>query len=215
MPNFPKVRETSSEAPLPSAVHLPSSTDSTQEWQGQSEKVVSLERGRSLFQDSFFFCRIKPVGDLPGLGDIYVEAVVDAETGLSFAKVYTSRNAMNAVDILATRVVPFFNLQGTRIAEIHTRNTSEYCGLLPKHPYETYLATSHIQHRFTDLGSHYGYNSCGQFYSFLHERFFQPALRGKFEMSLSELQRDLDTFIDDCNAETIRRTSKMWKIASP
>ena len=102
--------------------------------------------GHSLFQEMFFFCTVKNVGDIPGAGCIYVETVVDRDSGIAFAKVYSAKNAMNAVDILASRVVPFFERQGIAIKEIHTRKTSEYCGLPPAHPFETFLATSHIQH---------------------------------------------------------------------
>ena len=35
--------------------------------------------GHSVFQESFFFCRIKNVGDDPGAGDVYVETAVDSQ----------------------------------------------------------------------------------------------------------------------------------------
>lgn len=166
----------------------------------KEKEDVASNHGHSLFQEVFFFCTVKNVGDVPGTGCIYVETVVDRDSGIAFAKVYSAKNAMNAVDILASRVVPFFERQGIAIKEIHTRKTSEYCGLLPVHPFETFLATSHIQH-LPMVQSSQPYNYlCEQFYRFLLKEVFQPALRRKFQLSLDELQNDLDAFVEAFNA---------------
>jgi hypothetical protein len=165
----------------------------------ENEDLAS-NHGHSLFQEVFFFCTVKNLGDVPGMGCIYVETVVDRDSGIAFAKVYSAKNAMNAVDILASRVVPFFERHGIAIKEIHTRKTGEYCGLLPVHPFETFLATSHIRHLPMDQsGQPYNY-LCEQFYRFLLKEFFQPALRRKFQLSLDEFQKDLDAFIEAYNA---------------
>lgn len=189
---------------------------------GRSEVEVSEEKedavsnlGHSLFQELFFFCTVKNVGDVPGAGCIYVETVVDRDSGAAFAKVYSARNAMNAVDILASRVVPYFERQGIAIKEIHTRKSSEFCGLSPVHPFETFLVTSHIQHLpINEPGQPYNY-LCEQFYRFLLKEFFQPALRRKYQLSLEELQRDLDTFVEAYNAVQIKGKNEMKNAPTP
>jgi len=165
----------------------------------QSENAAP-KQGHSLFQEVFFFCTVQNFGDVPGAGCIYVETVVDRDAGYAFAKVYSAKNAMNAVDILASRVVPFFDRQGSAIQEIHTRKTSEYCGLVPAHPFETFLATSHILHMPIDEPGQPCNYLCEQFFRFLEKEYFQPALRRTFQLSLDDLQRDLDTFIEAFNA---------------
>ncbi len=171
--------------------------------------------GHSLFQEAFFFCTVKNVGDVPGAGNIYVETVVDRDSGVAFAKVYPAKNALNAVDILASRVLPFFEERGIAIKEIHTHNTTEYCGLIPKHPFETFLATSHIQHLpFNQPGQPYVY-LCEQFYRFLEKEFFQPELRRKFELSLEELQKNLDAFVEAYNASQMKYASENKNDTSP
>ena len=104
---------------------------------GRKKEEATPQSGRSLFQEMFFFCTVKNVGDVPGTGCIHVETVVDRDSGVAFAKVYSKRNAMNAVDILASRVMPFFKREGIAIKEIHTRKSSEYCGMPTVHPFET------------------------------------------------------------------------------
>lgn len=156
--------------------------------------------GHSLFQESFFFCRIKNVGDDPGAGDIYVETAVDGNSRVAFAKVYSAQNAMNAMDLLKTRVAPFFESHGIAIERVFTRNSDEYCGLAPMHPYETFLITSHIQHLRMDRSGQSTNLLCGQFYHILQREFFAPALRKRFQQSLVTLQQDLDAFVETHNS---------------
>jgi hypothetical protein len=165
----------------------------------EENENIAYNPGHSLFQESFFFCTVKKLGDLPATGCIYVETVVDRDFNIAFAKVYSAKNAMNAADILTSRVVPYFEGQGETIKEIHTRKMSEYFGLIPVHPFETFLSTAHIQHLPMEQPGQPSNYLCEQFYRFLLKEFFLPALRRKFQFSLSELQKELDTFVSDYN----------------
>jgi hypothetical protein len=166
-------------------------------------KAQDMERranGHALYQEVFFFCTVPNVGDVRGTGCIYVETVVDQNSGCAFAKVYAAKHAMNSADVLFTRVLPFFRRQGFTIRNIHTPRKSEYFGLVPLHPFESLLATSHIEHLSTGSpGAPHNY-LCLQFYRFLQKNFFQPILRKKFSFSLEELQKELDAFIDAYNS---------------
>ena len=162
------------------------------------------EDGHSLFQDCFFFCTVKNVGDIPGTSRIYVETVVDNDSGIAFAKVYSAKNTLNAIDILSSRVFPFFERQGIAIREIHTRKTSEYCGLLFVHPFETFLAAAHIRHLPKDQPRHPDNYLCERFYRFLLKEFFLQALRRNYQMSLSKLQGELDEFVEGYNAGRLK-----------
>jgi hypothetical protein len=174
----------------------------------EKENEASIP-GHSLFQEMFFFCTVKKFGDLPGPGCIYVETVVDRDSGVAFAKLYSSKNAMNAVDLLTSRVVPFFERKGGSIKEIHTRKTSEYFGLIPAHPFETFLATSHIQHLPMDLLGQPCNYLCEDFYRYLLKEFCLPALRSKFQLSLRELQKGLDAFVETYNAAQMKRENEV------
>jgi hypothetical protein len=170
----------------------------------KEKEDAAFHDGHSLFQESFFFCTFSNVGGVSGMGCIYVETVVDRDSGIAFAKVYSAKNAMNALDILATRVAPFFEGQGIAINEIHTRNTSEYCGLLSVHPFESFLTASHIQHLPMDQPSHPNNFLCEQFCRVLLKEFFLPTLRKTFRVSLDELQKGLDIFVEARNAAQMK-----------
>jgi hypothetical protein len=169
---------------------------------------------RSLFQELFFFCRVKNVGDISGTENIYVETVVDRDSGVAFAKLYSARSAMNGVDILESRVIPFFERHGIAIKEIHTRRTNEYCGFPPRHPFETFLAAFHIEHLLMDHSSQPYNLLCEQFYHFLLKEFFPPALRKHFQLSLDEMQKDLDSFVDAYNGMQMKRNGNLQAVTS-
>jgi hypothetical protein len=156
--------------------------------------------GHSLFQDSFLFCKFQKIGDAPGLTEVHVETVVDGYSGFAFAKVYSSENPMNAADIFNTRVAPFFKTHGIPIERVHTNNATEYHGIAPIHPFETYLATAHIEHVRAHGSGQMHSPLCMQFFSILQHEFFAPALRGKFHHTIETLQRDLDEFMKAYNS---------------
>jgi hypothetical protein len=159
------------------------------------EREALTRSGQTLYQDNFFLCRVKNIGDAPGTGSIYVETVVDRSTGAFFAKVYPAKNAANGVDILATRVMPFLEGRGLTIAEIHTRKSSEYCGLVPAHPFETFLAVSHIRHVGMERPRHPGNYLCQEVFRYLRREFFPAAFRKSYDLTLGELQSELDSFV--------------------
>lgn len=192
--------------PLPPA--YPSVPPEKQQGRSTSEEQVAPEQSvGSLFQDSFFLCTVRNIGDLPGVGNIFLEAVVDGETGVAFAKVYSARNLLNAVDILTSRVLPYYERRGIPIREIHTRSSNHYCGAFPAHPFETFLATSHIEHPVLRERTDPHFYLCEQFYWFLLKDFFQPELRKRFRVSLDELQKHLDVFVDAYNGMMQRKRS--------
>jgi hypothetical protein len=157
--------------------------------------------GRWLFQESFFFCTVKSFGDAPRVRDIYVETVVDANCKLGFAKVYPSINAMNGVDILQDQVLPSFDRYAVKIERVFTPSTREYCGLAPVHPFETLLATSHIEHQSVDPQSWMRVRPSEDFHHALCAEFFAPAIRNNSYRSFDKLQRDLDLFVEKYNHE--------------
>ena len=58
--------------------------------------------GYHIFQDTFY------VGTLKGLGRIYQQAGIDAYAGFGFAKVYTDKTAVSAINFLKTKALPVY-----------------------------------------------------------------------------------------------------------
>jgi transposase InsO family protein len=70
-----------------------------------------------------------------------------------FAKLYTTKTAIAAADLLNDRVLPFYQQQEVRLLRIFTDRGSEYCGKGEQHDYQLYLAVNDIHHTRTKAQS--------------------------------------------------------------
>ena len=159
------------------------------------QHIEAPQPGFLLCQDTYF------VGTIKGVGRIYHQTVVDANSSLAFGKLYLSKLPMTAVDVLHDRAVPFYDEHGVEIEHMLTDNGREYCGRQLQHPYELYLSISQIQHRRTQVGSPQTNGFCERFHRTLKEEFFAVAFRKTEYESLDQLQADLDRYLDFYNRE--------------
>lgn len=153
-------------------------------------------------QDTFY------VGTLKGVGRIYQQTFIDTYTRVAMCKLYTSRTALTAADLLNDRVVPFFESQGIRLLRIMTDRGTEYCGKLENHEYQLYLSIEDIDHTKTKARSPQTNGICERFHRTVLNEFYQVAFRKKIYISLEELQRDLDQWLEEYN--TTRPHSGKW-----
>jgi len=71
-------------------------------------------------QDTFY------VGTIKGLGRIYQQADMDAYAGFGFAKVYTDKTALSAINFLKTKALPVYRQFNIPLDRILTDNGKEY-----------------------------------------------------------------------------------------
>ena len=91
--------------------------------------------------DTFF------AGTLKGVDKVYIQTALDCFSRYVWARLYTSKMPVTAVQILNHHVLPFFEEQGVKIRTILSDNEREYCGRPDKHPYELFLQLEDIEHR--------------------------------------------------------------------
>ena len=66
------------------------------------------------------------MGTIKRIGRIWLQAVVDTYGSFAFGKLYTSKLAETAVDVLYDRVLPFYEAQGLmKVEHILTDNGTE------------------------------------------------------------------------------------------
>ena len=157
--------------------------------------------GFLLCQDNRFVANIEGVGDIKGLGNLFLHTVVDAHCSLAFAKLYHFGSAGSAVDILQDRVLPFYAQQGLKIERLLTDNGRAYGRKFDaRYLYEALLIQNGIEHlRCDSLPAAADNPLCAQFYRVLEHEFFLPALRKNFNLHLETLQVDLDAFLKNYN----------------
>jgi len=144
-------------------------------------------------QDTFY------VGNLKGVGRIYQQTFVDTYSKIAFAKLYTTKTPITSADILNDRVLPFFSMHELPMLRILTDRGTEYCGRVEQHDYQLYLAINDIDHTKTKAMHPQTNGICERFHKTILNEFYQVTFRKKLYMSLEELQKDLDQWINYYN----------------
>lgn len=144
-------------------------------------------------QDTYY------VGTIKGVGRIYQQTFIDTYSSVGFAKLYTTKQPINAADILNDRVIPFFEAQGIRLLRVLTDRGTEYCGRPDQHDYQLYLALNDIDHTKTKAKSPQTNGICERFNQTVQNEFYAVAFRKKIYTSIEEIQADLDRWMDRYN----------------
>jgi transposase InsO family protein len=146
-------------------------------------------------QDTYY------VGTIKGIGRIYQQTFIDTYTKVGFAKLYTSKHAITAADLLNDQVLPWYEEQDLKLLRILTDRGTEYNGSIEHHEYQLYLAIEDIDHSKTKARHPQTNGICERFHRTIKEEFYDVAFRKKIYRSLEELQADLDQWIAYYNAE--------------
>ena len=146
-------------------------------------------------QDTFY------VGHIKGVGRIYQQTFIDTYSKVAICKLHTAKNGLTAADMINDRVIPFFEKLEISLLRILTDRGSEYCGRADKHEFQLILALNDIDHTRTKAKSPQTNGICERFHKTILSEFYQVAFRKKIYVSLEELQRDLDEWIEYYNKE--------------
>lgn len=148
-------------------------------------------------QDTFY------VGTLKGVGRVYQQTFVDCYCKVGFAKLYTSKSAITAADLLNDSVIPFYDKHEIPLLRILTDRGTEYCGKIENHEYQLYLTIEDIEHTKTKVKSPQTNGICERFHKTILDEFYRVAFRRKIYNTLDELQKDLDEWMKQYNEERV------------
>jgi len=149
------------------------------------------------------------VGNLKGIGKIYLQTVVDCHSRFAFGHLYTSKVPVTAVHVLNDKVLPFFEENNCRIMRILTDNGREYCGRPDHHPFELFLQLEEIKHRTTPVRRPQSNGIVERLHRTLLDEHFRIQGRIKFYESLEEMQNDLDSYLQTYNYERAHQGRNM------
>ena len=156
--------------------------------------IESARPGDLLAQNTFY------VGRLKGVGQVYLQAVVDTYGSYAFGYLHTGHIPEQSVVILHNDVLPQYQGWGIKVKAILTDNGGEYCGK-ETHAYELYLALNDIEHRRTKVKSPRTNGFVERFNRTALDEFFRKAFREKFYESVNALQEDFDVWLKHYNTE--------------
>jgi transposase InsO family protein len=160
--------------------------------------VESSRPGELLCQDTFY------VGDLKGVGKVYLHAVVDSYSSYAFGFLYNGKQAECAATVLHNDVLPFYAERQLKVRAILTDNGPEFCGT-PNHPFEMFLELNDIEHRRTKVRTPRTNGFIERFNRTVLDEFFRIAFRKKYYERLEALQADLDAWLVHYNTERPHR----------
>ena len=144
--------------------------------------------GEILAQDTLY------VGQIRGIGKIYMQAVVDTYGSYAFAFLHAGKLPKYAVTLLQNDVLRFYKHRRIAIRKIVTDHGREYCGNRT-HPFEYYLSLNDIEHATTEVGSHLIHGFVEAFQRDVTDEFFKPTWKDKLYDSIADVQKDLDRFL--------------------
>ncbi len=120
---------------------------------------------------------------------------------MGFAKLYDTKVPVTAADILNDRVLPFFEDHEVDVLRILTDRGTEFCGNPDRHPYQLYLQMNDIEHTRTRAKNPQTNGICERFHQTSLNEFYRVAFRKKVYLSIDELQKDLDEWLNWYNNE--------------
>ncbi|MFT3674259.1 MAG: IS481 family transposase [Chitinophagaceae bacterium] len=146
-------------------------------------------------QDTYY------VGTIKGVGRIYQQTFIDTYSRVAFAKLYTSRHAITAADILNDKVLPFFEQQQIPLLRILTDRGTEFNGRPESHEYALYLQIEGVDHSKTKVRHPQSNGICERLHRTMQEEFYAITFRKKLYQNLETLQHDLDQWLEFYNNE--------------
>jgi len=135
------------------------------------------------------------------VGRIYQQTFIGAYSAVAFAKLYTTKHAVNSADLLKDQVLPFFDQHKIPLLRVLTDRGTEFCGRVDAHDYELFLALNDIEHSRTKAKSPQTNGICERFQKTVLDEFYRIAFRRKIYLTLEELQKDLYEWLQSYNTQ--------------
>lgn len=158
-------------------------------------EIETVHPGYLGSQDTYY------VGNIKGVGRIYQQTFIDTYCKIAQAKLYNSKDAITAADLLNDKVLPVYEEHGVDLQRILTDRGTEYCGKIENHPYRLYLDLEDIEHTRTKARHPQTNGICERFHRTIQDEFYAIVFRKKLFNTLDELQAELDQWIHWYNHE--------------
>lgn len=149
--------------------------------------------GELVAVDTFF------VGTLKGVGRVYLQSVLDCFSRYAWARLYSNKLPVTAVQTLNNEVLPFFDQHQIHVKTILSDNGREFCGRPDRHPYELFLQLEGIEHRTTKVRRPQSNGFIERFHRTLLDEHLRIMGRKKFYESVEEMQKDLVLYLIQYN----------------
>jgi transposase InsO family protein len=151
--------------------------------------IEAPHTGALVAVDTFF------VGHLKGVGRVYLQTAIDCHSRYSWAKLYTNKMPITAVQTLNNEVLPTFEEHEARIDAVLSDNGREFCGRKDQHPYELFLQLESIEHKTTRVGRPQSNGIVERLHRTLLDEHLRVQGRTVWHETVEEMQSALDAYL--------------------
>ena len=141
------------------------------------------------------------VGRMGTLGEVWQQTFLDTASRMLFVRVYPTRTPEAAADLLATRVLPFFDGHAVPLRRVLTDRSLQYCGRPERHAFRGLLEARGIAHGLAGAAEPQAQLLVEDLHRLMLDEFYKVAARRRAYRSLDELQADVDGWVDTHNRQ--------------
>lgn len=156
--------------------------------------IEAPDTGALVAVDTFF------VGTLKGVGKVYLQTAIDCHSRYAWARLYSNKLPVTAVQLLNNDVLPTFEAYDARIEAVLSDNGREFCGREDRHPYELFLQLEGIEHRRTQVKRPQSNGIVERLHRTLLDEHFRAEGRRTWFETIDEMQASLDSYLKTYNA---------------
>lgn len=167
------------------------------------EQISLIERTNPCFRERYQIVShpgallvqsINRMGKVAGIGQIYLQAVIDTYSSYAFGMLGCVKNFDSVMTILHNYVLPFYRQKRIVIKTLQTNNTPGYYGF-ETHPYERHLTINGIAHQLVeDSELHLNGFVIGLIRT-VSEEFFEPQVKSRRKVSLDDIHQAFDEWL--------------------
>jgi transposase InsO family protein len=157
--------------------------------------IEAPHTGALVAVDTFF------VGVLKGVGKVYLQTAIDCHARYAWAKLFTNKMPLTAVQTLNNEVLPTFEEHGAKIDAVLSDNGREFCGRPDQHPYELFLQLEDIKHKTTKVGRPQSNGIVERLHRTLLDEHLRVQGRTVWYETVEEMQKALDAWLLSYNRE--------------
>jgi transposase InsO family protein len=157
--------------------------------------IEAPHTGALVAVDTFF------VGVLKGVGKVYLQTAIDCHSRYAWARLYTNKLPLTAVQLMNNDVLPTFEAHSTRIETVLSDNGREFCGREDRHPYELFLQLEAIEHRTTRVKRPQSNGIVERLHRTLLDEHFRVEGRRAWFETIAEMQTVLDQYLVEYNTK--------------
>jgi len=157
--------------------------------------IEAPHTGALVAVDTFF------VGVLKGVGKVYLQTAIDCCSRHAWARLYSNKLPLTAVQLLNNDVLLTFEAHATKIDTVLSDNGREFCGREDRHPYELFLQLEGIEHKRTRVNRPQSNGIVERLHRTLLDEHFRVEGRRTWFETLEEMQSVLDQYLVDYNTK--------------